>query len=251
MLSFACLQCNRRCKNLGGLKRHKNSAHSEHPGLSIPVTELRKNYHPDMNGMYNILDISIFSFSAARRCDRNGAFVPPNTPPESPTPKANDDWSPFTSRAGFELADFLFTDAELSQKKIDHLLELWAATLVPHNDTVPITNHPNLHRQIDAIGLGNVRWEHTCLKYEGSLPTTTRHPEWKTMEYDIWHRDPRQVIKNILARPDLEGHVDYAAYQEFNDEKRQYGNMMSGDWAWRQSVRLHLHPMSSTFSLRL
>lgn len=191
-----------------------------------------------MEGTYNIFDIAIFSFSAARRCDRNGVFVPPNTLPETPTPKADDDWSPFTSRAGFELADFLFTDAELSQKKIDHLLELWAATLVPHNDSVPIANHPNLHRQIDAIGLGNVRWEHTCLKYKGSLPAATRHPEWKTTEYDVWYRDPREVIKNILGRPDLEGHVDYAAYQEFNDEKRQYGNMMSGDWAWRQSVRM-------------
>jgi hypothetical protein len=164
-------------------------------------------------------------------------FIPPNAPPEAPIPKADNDWSPFTSRAGFELADFLFTDAQLSQRKINHILELWAATLIPHGDSVPISNHLDLHRQIDAIDLGDVQWEHTYLKYEGLLPEATRHPEWKTTEYDIWYRDPRQVIKNILARPDLKGHVDYAAYQEFNGEKRQYGNMMSGDWTWRQSVR--------------
>jgi len=42
--------------------------------------------------------------------------------------KADNDWSPFASQAGFELAEFLFTNAELSQRKINNLLKLWAAT---------------------------------------------------------------------------------------------------------------------------
>jgi hypothetical protein len=229
MASFACPQCDRRCKNLSGLKRHQNSVHGDHPGLHLPVTELQQNYHPNLNGTYNIFVITLLSFSTGRRCDRNGVFVPPNAPPELPAAKANDDWSPFTSRAGFELADLLFTDAQLSQKKIDHILELWAATLIPHNDFAPITNHLDLHQQIDAIDLGDARWEHADLKYNGPLPTTTRHPEWKTTVYDVWYRDPCRVIENILANPEFDGHVDYAAYQEFNSEKRQYGNVMSGD----------------------
>jgi len=238
MISFTCPQCGRTCKNLGGLTQHQNAAHGGHAALSLPVTELQRNYHPNLDGTYNISNIPLsHPLSAARRCDRNGMFVPPNAPPESPTQKAEDDWSPFTSRAGFELADFLFTNTELSQRKINHILELWAATLVPHNDSPPITNHLDLHQQIDTIGLGDVQWEHDYLKYKGPLPITARHPEWKTAEYDVWYRDPREVIKNILARPDFNGHVDYGAYQEFNNEKRQYGNMMSGDWAWRQSVR--------------
>lgn len=130
----------------------------------------------------------------------------------------------------------MYTDAELSQRRIDKLLELWAATLIPHNDSPPITNHRDLHQQIDAIELGSVSWENISLKYNGPLPETTRRPEWMTREYDVWYRDPRQIIKNILARPELDGHVDYVAYQEFNGEQRQYGNLMSGNWAWRQSV---------------
>jgi hypothetical protein len=258
MVAFTCPQCGRRCRNLSGLTQHVNSAHSKHPGLSIPVAELRRSYHPNLTGTYKNLDIILFLFSIGRRCDRDGMFVPPNAPPEAPIPKADDDWSPFTSRAGFELANFLFTDAQLSQRKINYILELWAATLVPHGDSVPIDNHLDLHRQIDAIDLGDVKWEHAYLKYEGLLPEATRHPEWKTTEHDVWYRDPRQVIKNILARPDLEGHIDYAAYQEFNGEKRQYGNMMSGDWAWRQSVRFTLDvsaesltPFSRISSLRI
>ena len=178
------------------------------------------------------------SFFEGRRCDGDGTFLSPNAPLELPTTtKADDDWSPFTSRAGFELAEFLFTEAELSQKKIDKLLELWTATLIPHGDSPPIANHQHLHRQIDAIKLGDVQWENVSLKYNGPLPTITRPPEWKTAEYDVWYRNPREVIKNMLSRTDFDGHIDYMAYQEFDGEKRQYGNMMSGDWSWRQSVR--------------
>jgi hypothetical protein len=245
MASFACPQCDRRCKNLSGLKRHQNSMHGDHPGLYIPVTELQRDYHPNLNGTYNIFIITLLTFSTGRRCDRNGAFVPPDAPPELPATKANDDWSPFTSRAGFELADFLFADAQLSQKKINHLLELWAATLVPHNDFAPIANNLDLHQQIDVINLGDARWEHADLKYEDPLPRAIRHPEWKTTVYDVWYRNPCRVIENILANPEFDGHIDYAAYREFNGEKRQYGNMMSGNWAWRQSVRI----MRSAFPL--
>ena len=142
----------------------------------------------------------------------------------------------------------MFTEAELSQKKIDVLLELWAATLIPHGDSPPIANHQHLHRQIDAIKLGNTSWENTTLKYEGPLPETTRPAEWKTTVYDVWYRNPREVIKNIFASTDLNGHIDYAAYQEFSDEKRQYGNVMSGDWSWRQSVRSLISDISSNFT---
>ena len=152
--------------------------------------------------------------------------------------KADGDWSPFTSRAGFELAEFMFANAELSQRKIDRLLELWAATLVPHGDSPPITNHEDLHQQIDAVKLGSVQWENTCLRYERPLPGTARTAEWKTAEYNVWHRNPHEVIKNILARPDLEGHIDYMPYQEFDGAQRQYSNMMSGNWVWKQCVRV-------------
>ena len=234
---FTCPQCERRCKSLSGLRRHENSIHQNDPGLNVPVTELRRIYHSNLNGTYNGLDITPFLLSAGQRCDRHGIPVPPGTLPEVRTVNTNDDWSPFQSRAGFELTEFMFTDSELSRRKIDKILELWAATLVPHGRSPPITNHRDLHRQIDAIELGNVRWENARLKYNGPRPEVTRPPEWKTAEYDVWYRNPRQVITNILSNTDFDGHIDYVAYQEFNGEERQYGNMMSGDWASRQSVR--------------
>ena len=231
-----CPQCGRRCKSLSGLTRHQNSIHKDNPGLSIPVTELRRTYHPHLNGTYNTPNTTPFSFFTGERCDRHGTPLLPGAPPEVPAVKADNDWSPFASRAGFELAQFMFADAELSQRKIDNLLELWAATLIPHGDSPPIINHKDLHQQIDAIELGTVRWESACLKYDRPLPETTRPAEWMTTTYDVWYRNPREVIKSLLARPDLDGHVDYSAYQEFNDDQRQYSNLMSGEWAWKQSV---------------
>jgi len=78
------------------------------------------------------------------------------TPPTPPPPKSNDDWSLFVSRAGFELAEMLYTKAPLSNDTIDKLLSIWAATLVPHDDSAPIIDHNDLHSTIDAIKLGHV-----------------------------------------------------------------------------------------------
>ena len=177
-----------------------------------------------------------FLLFPAERCDRHGTPLPPNAPPELPPPKADNDWSPFASRAGFELAEFMFTDAELSQRRINKLLELWAATLAPHGDSPPFSNHQNLLAHIDAIQLGTAQWENTLFRYDGPLPEMPRRPEWMKAEYDVWHRNPHEVIKNIFARKDLDGKIDYVAHREFNGEQRQYGNLMSGDWAWAQSV---------------
>ena len=146
------------------------------------------------------------------------------------------DWAPFTSRAGFELADFLFADSEMSQRRIDRILELWAATLIPHHDSPPIIDHLDLHRQIDAIPLGDIPWECFSLKYGGAPPQMVNPPEWKLAEHEIWYRNPRLVIKNILANPDFHGHINYAAYRESENGKRQYSNVMSGNWAWKESV---------------
>jgi hypothetical protein len=173
---------------------------------------------------------------AAMRCDEDGRFLASDVPPPPPEVLPTTDWFPFESRVGFELANFIFTEAELSKKKTNHLLELWAATLIHHGIPPPIQDHTDLLRQIDSIPLGNVPWECFCLQYDGPLPETNRPPEWMITEYDVWFRNPREVIKGILANPEFDGHVDYSAYQEFENSQRRYSNMMSGDWAWRQSV---------------
>lgn len=173
----------------------------------------------------------------AKRCNEHGEFLTSDAPLAPPMARSETDWFPFESRTGFELADFIFADAELSKKKANHLLELWAAALVPHGLSPPISDHVDLLRQVDSIPLGNVPWECFCLSYDGPPHETSRPPEWKITEYEVWFRNPRKVIHGILGNSEFNGHIDYSAYREFEGSQRRYCDMMSGDWTWRQSVR--------------
>jgi hypothetical protein len=164
-------------------------------------------------------------------------------PPTPPPPKSGDDWTPFTSRVGFELAEILYTKAPLSNNTIDKLLSLWSATLVPHDDAAPIVDHDDLHSTIDAIKLGNIPWQTYTAKYNGLRPEDGPTPEWMTAEYQLCYRDPRKVIHRILANPDLADGIDYVPYRDFKDGKREYSDFMSGNWAWKQCVsELHRAP---------
>ncbi|EIW80446.1 hypothetical protein CONPUDRAFT_57092 [Coniophora puteana RWD-64-598 SS2] len=69
-------------------------------------------------------------------------------------------------------------------------------------------------------------------------------------EYDVWFRDPRLVIHEMLARPDFKADLDYTPYRDYsNDGVRQYENLFSGDWAWEQVNMISEDPEShgSTF----
>lgn len=146
------------------------------------------------------------------------------------------DWSPFNSRIGFELTNLIFAEAELARKKSDHLLQLWSTSLIPHGVPPPITDYAGLLQQVNLIPLGDVPWESFSLHYDDLPPTITYSPEQKTAEYDVWYRDPWEVIKGIFSNPEFNSHVDYSAYREFEGTQQWYCDMMSGDWSWGQSV---------------
>jgi hypothetical protein len=150
--------------------------------------------------------------------------------------KSPDDWTPFISRAGFEAAEILYKKAPLSNEILDELLNIWSATLAPHNDLPPILDHSELHSTIDAIQLGQVPWQSYTARYNGLRPENAPAPEWMNTEYQLWYRDPRKVIHNIFANPDLADGIDYVPYRDFEDGKRRYSDLMSGNWAWRQCV---------------
>ena len=143
-----------------------------------------------------------------------------------------------TSRAGFELAETLYTTAALSNDAIDRLLRIWTTTLIPHNNSPPITDYHDLHATIDTIKLGHVPWKSYTARYNGLRPENGPTPKWMTTDYQVWYRDPRKVIHEIFANPDLASGIDYIPYHEFENDVRRYGDFMSGDWAWNQCVRM-------------
>ena len=55
--------------------------------------------------------------------------------------------------------------------------------------------------------------------------------------HEIWYRDPRLLFKGMLENPEFHGFFDYALLRQYNaNGDRQYENVMSGNWAWKQAV---------------
>ena len=159
----------------------------------------------------------------------NGLFAEP--PP--PKPKAVDDWSPFKSREHFTLAELIFCDTHMSAANTSKLMAIVADF---RQGEPPFKDHSDLCNTIDASDLGDVLWQNAILRYTGEIPDG-QVPKWMKAEYEIYYRDPRDVIKNMMADTTFKHAFDYVPYQEFDEDGyRRYENLMSGDWAFHQAV---------------
>lgn len=173
-----------------------------------------------------------------RICDEHGDDIPPNTPPPPrPSNRGPDNWTPYANRVEFEVADFLYRRNQMSGGDIDFIFNLWAASLAAHGETPPFANHVEMYNVIDSTPLGDVAWQSFSSEYNGALPEGDI-PTWMTSEYDVWFRDPRILVHNILSNPDFEGEFDYAPLQEYDTSNgaHRFQDFMSGDWCWKQAV---------------
>lgn len=59
-------------------------------------------------------------------------------------------------------------------------------------------------------------------------------------DYDVWYRSPLTILEQQLRNPDFNGDIDYVA-KVVTDRNGQHEvcDLMSGQWAWNQSVRLY------------
>ncbi|OJA18031.1 hypothetical protein AZE42_13146 [Rhizopogon vesiculosus] len=187
-----------------------------------PTEPTRQVFHPSVNG---------------RICDEYSQDIPPETPP--PPCRSDhdlDDWTPYNSRIEFEIADFIFRSNQMSGGDIDVLLNLWAATLAPHDAELPFRNHTDLYNTIDSTPLADVEWESFTTKYNGDVPREGETPPWMEAQYEAWFCDPRQLVKNLLSNPDFEDEFDYSPFHEYDaDDNHRFQDFMSGDWAWKQA----------------
>lgn len=128
----------------------------------------------------------------------------------------------------------------MSAKNIDDLLNIWAATLAPHNDPPPFQNHKDLYVAIDTMPHTDIPWEHFTLQYiNPDDPVTPQSASWKHDKYDVWFHDPCKLIHDILANCDFAKEFDCAPYHEYetkNKHNHQYHNLMSDNWAWKEAV---------------
>ncbi|KAG1906308.1 uncharacterized protein F5891DRAFT_1182556 [Suillus fuscotomentosus] len=183
-----------------------------------PGDHLYRNYHTGLN---------------ARPCNMDGIFLLPGTPPPPLENVATGDWTPFCNRTEFEMAEFLYMQNQMPAGQINQLLDLWASTLAKHGDKPPFADHRDLYDIINNSPFGDVNWQNF------------------TVTYDVWFRDPREVVRNMLANPTYTSEVDYCPYREYSTEgdKRQWKDFMSGDGAWDQADEIAKDPstLGSTF----
>ena len=169
-------------------------------------------------------------------CDEHGNDIPPDTNPPPLHDRGPHDWTPYNNRIEFEVADFLYRRNQMSAGDIDFIFKLWAASLAAHHDSPPFSNHTEMYNTIDSTPLGDLPWKSFSLEYNGDVPEGDV-PSWMTTEYDVWFRDPRDLVHKILSNPDFEGEIDYAPVQEYsNDGVHRFQDFMSGNWAWKQAV---------------
>ncbi|KAG1726481.1 hypothetical protein EDB19DRAFT_1897639 [Suillus lakei] len=181
---------------------------------------LYRNYHP-------------FSHP----CDPEGNFLPLGTPPPPLTDKTPDDWTPYKSQVEFEFADYLFTKNQTTTHSINHLLNMWAASLIQAGSKATLfSDHRHIYKTINNTPLGDVKWQLFTVKYTGEIPEEGAVP-WMADSHEVWFCDPHEVVHNMLANPDFAAEMDLQPYHEFmtENDKRQWKDFMSGDWAYNQA----------------
>ena len=123
----------------------------------------------------------------------------------------------------------------MSQNNINNLLELWALSLMKHDDLGPFDSYKHIYNTIDATPLGDAPWKCFQAGFEEDLPDDA--PSWKRRVYDIWYRDPDVVISNLLDNPDFDGEFDTMPYVHLDAESmRCWSDFMSANFPYCHCV---------------
>lgn len=152
--------------------------------------------------------------------------------PEPPLNADQTDWGAFKSKGGFEIAELVYHRAQMSEGNIDNLLKIFSGR-------VPFLNHKELFLAIDGLAVGGVPWQGFSVQYTGihDDDSNAPWPKWMSDVHEVFYRDPRLVVHEILANPDFKDGMDFTPYRVFDkDGVRMYQHLMSGDWAWEQAV---------------
>ncbi len=128
----------------------------------------------------------------------------------------------------------------MSKDEFNCLMQIWARTLSPDRDP-PFQDVRDMHDTIDAIELGGVPWQSFTITFKDTDDEEPDDAPWKAKSYDVWFRDPREIIKLQLGNRDFAGEMDYSPKKVYVREKkkRRYQDFMSGQWAWEQAVCYH------------
>jgi hypothetical protein len=171
-------------------------------------------------------------------CQYDGSYLRPGKHPRPPPIPATDptDWGAFKSKHRFKMAELLYSKARMSEGNIDTLLQLWNNS----GNRLPFSGHRELLTAIDEIPVGDTPWHSFLVRYNSRLDGANHsepQTKWMLDAHEVFYRDPRLVLHQMLANPDFKDGMDFSPYRVFDkDGARQYQHLMSGDWAWDQAV---------------
>ena len=181
-------------------------------------------------------------FGVAKIYDHLGNPLPADTPPP-PIEKENKGegtpWSPFENRPAFAFAELIFERMHASEGNVNQLLDIWAAhAILEGSDGKPIfESHQELLDTIDSIKHGDAPFTPFTVSYPGPIDETS--PDWKCRKWTVWARNPHTVAHHMIANTQAMGKFNTQPYIELrNGATRVYSNLMSGDYAYQQAVRL-------------
>ncbi|KAG1883272.1 hypothetical protein F4604DRAFT_1677620 [Suillus subluteus] len=119
--------------------------------------------------------------------------------------------------------------------QVDDLMQVLASFEANHGSP-PFNGDAHLHDSIDLIP-HNVPWQSLTLRhpdYEMNLDNPDV-PPWKRAEFDVWFRDPCELVKNQLSNPAFAGSIDYAPRQVFDKHSQHmWTDLMTSNWSWNQ-----------------
>jgi len=156
-----------------------------------------------------------------------------NTPPPEET--TDNSWAPFDSHDEFELADLLFQRAEMSKSNIDDLFQILKTRVAGEGGAAPFESCAELYATIDSIIEGEVPWDSFTVQYDGPRPETNV-PQWMDEKYQVFYRNPHEVMKLMLANKSFNGNFDYTPYRQYENGQRVWRDFMSGNFSWKQAV---------------
>ena len=125
----------------------------------------------------------------------------------------------------------------MSAGNINDLMEC-LAHLVPPDQDPPFKNSDDLYATIDSAHLGHIPWRSVKLSYQAAEGEDVSDVPWKSKTFEVWYRDPQEVLKVQLSNRDFANEMDFVAKKVFDSKtkQRRYQDFMSGEWAWEQSV---------------
>ncbi|KAJ7572018.1 hypothetical protein C8J56DRAFT_809850 [Mycena floridula] len=229
--SFPCPypSCDRTLNSSSGRTRHYNSAHKKSMPLddepSLLEADNKTTFHLKLNAL---------------PCDKEGKFLFKFSKPSPHEPldaKPDNPFHPFPSRLGFDWVHHHFVDVQSSIAQTNRALDLWQAALIDagSNASVPWSSAEELKATIDSIQEGDIPWKTVQFRYSGPLPPGTP-PKWMMETYELCMRDSRLLLHQQLRTTDFKDKFNPVAYRQFNQKgSRVYSNLMSGNWAWKQS----------------